>query len=302
MNRKTKSHFGIENIKKILPSKKVGSVVLSVLVIFVAILSYMSFKNVSYNSSTSDILTVSGAIDKDTDADGVPDWEERLWGTDPRNNDTDGDGVPDFTEIASRKDSLAAANGFGTSTYTLSETDIFARELFVTYSALSEQGSLKGTASDGLASAALSTAAKNVPKIILNSATDLKIVPQTESSNKIYRQSITDLSKVKGGVLGTEFALVNQGVIQNNGDVLRDLTSYTDAYNAYKVALLKIPVPANQVENHVRLLNNLNYISNTLPQMSYIQDDVIKGVPLYTVYIKSYQDMFSTFEIIGKTN
>ncbi|MCL2012994.1 MAG: hypothetical protein FWG75_09440 [Cystobacterineae bacterium] len=35
----------------------------------------------------------------DVDCDGIPDWEEAEWGTDPRNRDTDGDGVWDGIEV-----------------------------------------------------------------------------------------------------------------------------------------------------------------------------------------------------------
>ena len=35
----------------------------------------------------------------DSDRDGLKDWEERLWGTNPNNPDTDGDGAPDGQEI-----------------------------------------------------------------------------------------------------------------------------------------------------------------------------------------------------------
>jgi len=37
---------------------------------------------------------------KDSDNDGLKDWEEALWKTDPQNPDTDGDGTPDGKEVA----------------------------------------------------------------------------------------------------------------------------------------------------------------------------------------------------------
>lgn len=39
----------------------------------------------------------------DADNDGLPDFEEALWGTDPRNADTDGDGTSDGEEVALRR-------------------------------------------------------------------------------------------------------------------------------------------------------------------------------------------------------
>ncbi len=37
---------------------------------------------------------------KDSDNDGLKDWEEALWKTDPQNPDSDGDGTPDGEEVA----------------------------------------------------------------------------------------------------------------------------------------------------------------------------------------------------------
>lgn len=44
----------------------------------------------------------------DTDGDGLPDWEERLRGTDPMNPDTDGDGTEDGAEARAGRDPLKA--------------------------------------------------------------------------------------------------------------------------------------------------------------------------------------------------
>lgn len=46
------------------------------------------------------------AFERDTDGDGLPDWEESLWGTDLHNRDTDGDGTNDAEEIRLGRDPL----------------------------------------------------------------------------------------------------------------------------------------------------------------------------------------------------
>ena len=42
--------------------------------------------------------------DRDSDADGLPDWEEHLYGSDPLKFDTDGDGTPDGEEVREGRD------------------------------------------------------------------------------------------------------------------------------------------------------------------------------------------------------
>jgi len=44
--------------------------------------------------------------DSDYDGDGLTNYEEYLYGTDPRNTDTDGDGADDYTEIRFGTDPL----------------------------------------------------------------------------------------------------------------------------------------------------------------------------------------------------
>src|SRR3990167_7988543 len=43
-------------------------------------------------------------LSSDSDNDGLKDWEELLWKTDPRNPDTDGDGTTDNEEILAKRD------------------------------------------------------------------------------------------------------------------------------------------------------------------------------------------------------
>jgi len=48
---------------------------------------------------------------KDSDEDGLKDWEEIFYKTDPQKSDTDGDGTPDGEEIAKNRDPLKAGPG-----------------------------------------------------------------------------------------------------------------------------------------------------------------------------------------------
>lgn len=46
----------------------------------------------------------SAEFNQDDDNDGLKNWEEALWGTDPKNSDTDADGTPDREEIQQNRD------------------------------------------------------------------------------------------------------------------------------------------------------------------------------------------------------
>jgi hypothetical protein len=291
----------LAKLKPFLPSRRVGTLIGGTLSIIFIVFAIRSFGGVSYKSKSLSVVTVGDAIAKDTDGDGVADWEERLWGTSSTNPDSDNDGVPDGTEISERKEQMALKNGYNTEAgYTESSTDVFARELFVTYSALKEQGDISQTGADNLANAAVSASVEKLPSITPHTTADLKIVSSNAESNLRYQKAISKLSQASGR-FATEFTIINQGIAESDPNLLRTAGTYDKVYSDYATALLKLDVPVNQANNHVRLLNNLGYLVATLPELDALESDVLRGVSLYTVYTKAYQDMFLTFEAIGKT-
>ena len=50
--------------------------------------------------------TVEDLISKDSDQDGISDWEENLWGTDPNNKVSNSSGVSDKEYIDNKKKAL----------------------------------------------------------------------------------------------------------------------------------------------------------------------------------------------------
>lgn len=61
-------------------------------------------KSVNLTAESIAITDANG----DPDHDGLKNWEETLWKTDPNNPDTDGDGTPDGQEIKENRDPLKA--------------------------------------------------------------------------------------------------------------------------------------------------------------------------------------------------
>ena len=301
MIQKSPNEIAWERISKYFPSKKVTYIILGTLGLIGSIYIVSSLTRTGYDSKLLSVKTVGDAIVKDSDSDGVPDWEEDLWGTNPYKSDTDGDGVPDGTEIAERKGQIASSGGYASSSGSMNETDKFSRDLFITYSAISQEGTLSESASEKLASAAIAKSFEKIPVVPTYSKTDLKLIPTTKTSDLEYRKSVTKLSQVGGGTLGTEFALINNGIENEDVAKLRQASKNASVYRLYISSLIKLPVPESQADNHVRLLNDLSYIATTLPQMADLENDIIKGYPLYTIYTKAYQDMFLTFEAIGKS-
>ncbi|TSC68387.1 MAG: hypothetical protein G01um101472_10 [Parcubacteria group bacterium Gr01-1014_72] len=112
------------------------------------------------------------ALDADTDGDGLKDWEESLWQTNPREADTDADGTADGEEVRTGRNPArrgpddaftekAAAQGQSGETEELSTTERVSREFFARYLSLKEAGvSLSAEESGGIIKDAIQSAGK----------------------------------------------------------------------------------------------------------------------------------------------
>ena len=85
--------------------------------------------------------TLPDLIQRDTDGDGVPDWEEALWGTDKNKKITFND-TPDATYIENKKKELKIEGNVIADATKLTETEKFAREFFTSYSAMKSSGQI----------------------------------------------------------------------------------------------------------------------------------------------------------------
>ena len=158
--------------------------VVFVVVIF-SIKSNSSFKNKLPESGLSGGLTynssiVKDLINKDSDKDGIADWEESLWGTSPNLKDTDANGVTDDKEIAQLKIELkqnvvelggeTAPDESG-----LTQTDKFSQELLTTMAALNQNGEMDQATIEKLGES-LATQIENAPQKKIFGLKDIKIV------------------------------------------------------------------------------------------------------------------------------
>lgn len=97
------------------PLKAVG-LTLVVLVILVFGLAWVYGHSFSPKKPAGSIAqsierATASAIDLDTDQDGIKDWEEIIFRTDPKNADSDGDGTQDGEEIAKNRNPLKKGPG-----------------------------------------------------------------------------------------------------------------------------------------------------------------------------------------------
>ena len=241
-----------------------------VLVVFLMFFVFNKYKNKEfvYNSLTTNQGTQEIAQKitiKDSDNDGLKDWEEILWGTDLNNPDSDGDGMNDNDEILAGRDPLVEGVGdfnkiiiegrkiSKTSQSTLTQTDILAREVFSGYIAL-KQNDVLGTQEQ----------AKFIEKITANSLgiepnikyltlNDLKI-SQDSSKESLQKYSI-ELKQVFSNIpeLRDDNLILKEALDSNSPEKLEEIKSNMVFYEKAIGDLIKIEIPSILQNKHPRL-------------------------------------------------
>lgn len=228
------------------------------------------------------------AFEKDTDNDGLKDWEEGLYGTDPKNPDTRGKGLGDAKEIESERASSTSAVGVGvSSTSTLTATDRFSRELFTKY--------LEAKRAGQEITPALST---SIAEDLTSRSYDQEIPPFDASILKTVTGASSSYVRSYGNLVGSAVSVpMPEGVsnelfildrIMNRGgmssDDLDDIAKLTERYATIHNKLIAIKVPIEAVDFHAQMVQGIELLGNTMTGIKSIQTDPIGALPKIALY------------------
>jgi len=260
------------------------------------------------NLEESKLLAMDKALEKtslDSDGDGLKDWEEALWKTDPTKKDTDGDGTNDADEIQDGRDptiselnaddvfkkpeDFAKSNGTTTKTISQKAADEFALNYF--------------TAKARLKGGALSNAAKQ--KLVIN----LLLAMQKGASayKDRYNQKDVKTSKTAdakdylnklGGTLDENFKEITEPEIDimNKMSDIGDfsgvvvLDTYIPAYQKTIKFLESEIVPESYAALHLALLNSMNNTLIAVEGFRHVEDDPVRGFIGLQMYYKEIYD------------
>ena len=232
---------------------------------------------------------------KDTDGDGLKDWEEFIAGTDFENRDTDGDGMSDYAEsIRATRDPLdpndpepIVASSTDTATVTpfylddpsLTETEVFARDIFATFVQLQQADAFDTNVQDTL----IESVGKDVlvrdkrKKAYSREALRILTDPTRNQIKQFgirYYESATVLDRVTKNPL-VVFADLSE---TSNPIYAEELAEYVQAYSRYQETLAELAVPIEIVPVYLELLNNIEYYIETLRVMANALEDPFGGL------------------------
>ncbi len=196
-------------------------------------------------------LIVTSLTQSDQDNDGVPDWEEKFWGTDPANPDTNGDGIPDGVEVARKKET----DGVSIDTQNLNETERLAQQIAKTGFALGQAGTITDDGASTLGSQILEDI-KNIKKYQVY---DKSVIISRGSANKKNIEAYaSEVTKVMNSTkLGNDISVNITGKALQDGtpDELKRLDPIIAMYTKATSDMLRIAAPVGFEQVHLDLIN-----------------------------------------------
>ncbi|OGI92729.1 hypothetical protein A2933_00730 [Candidatus Nomurabacteria bacterium RIFCSPLOWO2_01_FULL_46_18] len=282
-----------------LKNKRVILVALAV--VFLVSIFFIKTKSQWTNEETASAGLVSGneilsdILSRDTDKDGILDWEEGLWGTDPTKRDTNDDGVSDREEIAKLKaERMANAESGEEISYTddenLTQTDKFARELFSTVVALNQAGEIDDNTVQQITDS-LTLQIQNPVQRKVFTMTDLKVTNDNSLATYKKYSDDTDIIFQNKYPFDEEVANTLQKFISEGEDpdanILIELDPVIKNLGEMVEGMTKINVPSSIATLHLDITNALQRVMENLSDIRAFDSDPITTIGAINQYVEN---------------
>lgn len=276
----------------------VTAIVFAVCIVVVA-LWYRAHDGHLFGAPADSVLTdAQEEANRDTDGDGLKDWEEILFGTDPTKLDTDGDGTSDYDEVKFREAIIKTASSMGVGTSTVeTATDRVAREVFGAYIQTKQLGTYDADAFTNFVNSATAGEFQNTSTVY--AVADVHNVPNENDSAETYAAAlgtaVAPLTQI------TEYELTTYGYAIETDDPDAFVALSTDAalYRETISNLLAMNVPDGVVNEHVALVNSFEHFADTLEQMAHSPEDPLLAFVAMRAFIEAEDMIKSAYTAIG---
>lgn len=275
------------------PSKQFiirGSVAIGLLAIILTVQTNW-FRNIftkeDITTAPENTATVGDVVNKDSNQNGIMDWEEQLWGLDPTKALTNG--VSNKELIEQKKKALGIDD---TVDGNLNETDILARDLFTLTSALSQSDQVNDQALQGIAAKFGSVVDV---KTISNhySLSDLKTMKTSEASLKQYYGAMAKtMSRFTDDAADMEVVIASL----ETGDFskISSLTQTATSYKNLAESIRGVTVPVGVQEYHLAIINSVYGIAQSFSYITQVEENGVNGLAGIAIYKGFSQRLTST--------
>lgn len=267
-------------------------------------------ENKAGQSATPVTVLDASLFDVDSDQDGLPDWEESLWGTDKDKADTDDDGMNDPEEIAAKRDPRVpgpndplteqATPIYARADEKLNTTEKFNKEYIEGLLELKDQNIINSTSINNLGASLSSKYIYREGKLSTKyKEEDLATVPPTEANLRAFATTMGDLVE-KYSTLGNkdDFKVLQIVLMTNSNEYDAKLFAISDSYRRALVDLAAVKVPTTYTDLYTNLLNSVETIKNIY---SVTRDELVSDPVKVFGVIQDFKIGFDTFILSAKT-
>lgn len=282
-------------------------------------------QNRAVYQEVEEIASVSSATSQttlDSDNDGLKDWEEELWGTDPLNPDTDNDGTDDGTEIAVGRNPLIASLGGVVDTLDsevlykkssievieLSETDVTSRTFFKKYLTLLQSGeNLDEETRNTLVTETVEDMFAETPSPQIYNRSDITTTTNSDEALQNYGNIVMAIIDNYAQHNPTnEILLFEEFLRTQNNKSLEDLVDASTMYEQISEDFVVVTVPEDLISVHLDLIEGYLTLSRALTHMGNIFKDPVLGASSFKEYMETLEQQEDLFvflkEYFNKNN
>lgn len=270
--------------QKYLPSKRFMAVIGGVaggIFILVLISNYVGYHRI-FNAKppVSADGSITDVVARDSNGNGIPDWQESLYGLDPK-----GDGAANKAIIQKKE---ADANiPPGSEGMAANPTDAFSQQLLATVISLHQSGSLTPAVIANIAaSVGDSVDAKRIiaPPYAMS---DMTISKKSPAAAKTAYYAALKAAVGKHSGLGSELSIMAQNLGSQDSGALDGLGPIADSYTALAKEIVAIPAPSIVAQNALDLANASAEMGMALKEVQDINTDALTGMVGVDDYTKA---------------
>ncbi len=282
---------------RISTRRLIGSALLASAIIGFALLSNTSGPRHVIASNTDDLLKALAS--KDSDGDGLLDWEESLYGTDPQNQHSIDATLTDAEAVAQGKVSIAAPKAATSTPEAVAGEDVpvpdpasgsftehFADFLFTEYASRIAGTNPSDAEKKRVITDIVSAFSENTDKFFVSRYTFNSLTVSTDADLTTYVGAVESLFTQKGTGLDTSdpTTLISAAIENDDAAAKEKLIVFARFYASLANALAKTTVPSSVADAHLALVQSFDRFSIALAAIGHVDADPLISLAVLPLF------------------
>ncbi len=276
--------------------------------------SYLFSGPYSFRPSVADAATAESLLKayatKDSDSDGLPDWQESLYGTDPANPESYKTGIRDGDAVAQglikpRFESAQATSTVDVPGKAVADTTLtaqFSQEFLKRYVAAGA-GNMSSGAQQALITELLSVFSTKARAMLASSYTITSVQVSNHVTTLEYAAAVERVIMANNVPQGENNPLDLMDAYITNGDVSAQpkLARLAASYDRVSKGLAKLEVPASMAADHLTLVQAFDSLARATKLAATFENDPVAALGGLTAYQPTSQAIVSAFQHMAPT-